>query len=415
MGYSSSIGDRVCYQRHFMDLVLQKLSAFSKYKYQGWVRIAVHVVFWLLIFSYEAFQTSFTIKEANGLFFIVTAREVGTLILLHYSFAYYALPRWLQQGHWVRFLVFLLAAYIFMAMSMYYSLLIMRNQGLLPDYITQFARFYLEGGLLSTLVNPVKVFNTILLHSTLFITLLVKITQNYLGSREQKMKLQAEKMRLEKENIILELNFLKAQVNPHFFFNTLNNIYSLIEDKDELAANTVLRLSDLMRYSLYESNHDAIPLEQEVNFIKNYVELQRIRSKNNLSVKLNIDSKASNLKLPPLLLICFVENAFKHGVNNNIGSSWIDIRIGVVDNELSFFIQNSKPQKLSSEATQGGIGLINLSKRLELLYPNRYKLTIRNEPATYSVDLKILLYEETATLRYPGRRTLSPEPHREVH
>jgi sensor histidine kinase YesM len=273
-------------------------------------------------------------------------------------------------------------------------------------YIKPFSDIYLQYGFWATVTDPIRMYNTILFYTTLFFTLLIKTTKSFFESSAQKINLEKEKLKLEKENMRLELNLLKSQINPHFFFNTLNNIYSLVEDKDELAASIILRLSDLMRYSLYESNRDTIPLAQELNFIQNYVELEKIRHKQYVAITLRAGEIPRNLAIPPLILVTFVENAFKHGVKTTIEASWVSIDVQVNGNELSFFIQNSKPQKLSREAVQGGIGLVNVHRRLDLIYPGRYQLLVKNEPTTYTVDLKIKLHENVPELRHSGRRAV---------
>ena len=382
----------------------------EKHKYNRWFRVGMHALFWLFIFFYEAVQTSFAFKEVGTLFVIYTLREVLTLMVLHYSFAYYVIPRLALKGKWLYFIACLAGAYVLMVASFYYTLMFLDLYGMLPDSIRPFAGFYLKYSFGATLVEPIRMYNTILFYSTLFFTLLLKTLKSSFESSAQQVSLEKEKLKLEQENVKLELNLLKSQINPHFFFNTLNNIYSLVEDKDELAANIILRLSDLMRYSLYESNHDTIPLQQELNFIENYVALEKIRQKGYVSITFRNQNPGRKIEgdlfIPPLILVTFVENAFKHGVKTTIEASWVNIEFGVLNNELSFFVQNSKPQRPSRDAVPGGIGLLNVGRRLDLMYPDRYQLLIRNEPTSYTVDLKIKLHEHASILRNSGRRTV---------
>jgi sensor histidine kinase YesM len=387
-------------------MTIDSLIELCQRKYRGWSRVAVHMVFWLSIFFYEAVQTSFAIKEIGILFVIYTLREVLTIIILHYAFAYFIIPRILMKGKWVYFGISLLAAYVLMVSGFYYTLYCLKLYGLLPDPIKAFSDFYLKYSFRATLTDPIRAYNTVLFYSTLFFTLLIKTTKRSFEFSVQKVNLEKEKFKLERENLRLELNLLKSQINPHFFFNTLNNIYSLVEDKDELAASIILRLSDLMRYSLYESNHDLIPLQQELNFIQNYVELEKIRQKGCVSITYQIDKIPAHLSTPPLILVTFVENAFKHGVKTTIDASWVNIRVHVEGNELSFCIQNSKPHKRSRDVKPGGIGLANVRRRLDLTYPDRYKLLIQNEPDSYTVDLKLKLHENVPDLRNSRRRTV---------
>ncbi|CAA9285725.1 MAG: Putative signal transduction histidine kinase [uncultured Cytophagales bacterium] len=389
-----------------MLMMIKSLLELNQKRYKGWFRVWVHLLFWLFIFLYEAVQTSFAIKEIGFLFIGITLREVMTMMVIHYAFAYYVVPKLLLKGRWFYFLICAAAAYVFAVASFYYALYYLRLHGLTPVYVKPFSDIYLQYGFWATVADPIRMYNTILFYTTLFFTLLIKTTKSFFESSAQKINLEKEKLKLEKENMRLELNLLKSQINPHFFFNTLNNIYSLVEDKDELAASIILRLSDLMRYSLYESTHDTIPLSHELNFIQNYVELERIRHKEYVSITLRTGEIPRNLAIPPLILVTFVENAFKHGVKTTIEASWVNIDVQVNSNELAFFIQNSKPHKLSRDAFHGGIGLVNVHRRLDLLYPGRYQLLVKNEPATYTVDLKIKLHDNVPELRHSGRRAV---------
>ncbi len=387
-------------------MIVRSLLELNQKRYKGWFRAGVHLLFWLFIFLYEAVQTSFSVKKLDLLFIGITLREVVTIMVIHYAFAYYAVPRLLLRGRWFYFLICTAAACVFAVASFYYALYYLRLHGLTPVYMKPFSDFYLQYGFWATVADPIHLYNTILFYPSLFFTLLIKTTKSFFESSVQRINLEKEKLKLEKENMRLELNLLKSQINPHFFFNTLNNIYSLVEDKDELAASIILRLSDLMRYSLYESNQDAIPLVQELNFIQNYVELEKIRHKEYVSITLRTGEIPRNLVIPPLILVTFVENAFKHGVKTTIEASRVNIDVQVNGNELAFFIENSKPQKLSRDATHGGIGLVNVHRRLDLIYPGRYQLLIKNEPTTYTVDLKIKLHENVPELRHSGRRAV---------
>ncbi len=387
-------------------MITRSLLELHQKRYKGWFRAGVHLVFWLFIFCYEAVQTSFSVKELGLLFIGVTLREVITIMVIHYAFAYYVVPKLLLKGRWFYFLICAAAACVFAVASFYYALYYLRLHGLTPVYMKPFSDFYLQYGFWATVADPIRMYNTILFYPSLFFTLLIKTTKSFFAASTQKINLEKEKLKLEKENMRLELNLLKSQINPHFFFNTLNNIYSLVEDKDELAASIILRLSDLMRYSLYESAHDTIPLSHEINFIQNYVELERIRHREYVSITLRTGEILPNLAIPPLILVTFVENAFKHGVKTTIEASRVHIDVRVEGNEMTFFIQNSKPQKLSRDAIHGGIGLVNVHRRLDLMYPGRYQLLVKNEPHTYTVDLKIKLHENVPELRHSGRRAV---------
>ena len=393
---------------------IQSLVDTYRKNYFGWRRLLAHVLFWVLIFSYEAVQTSFTIERTDVLL-LFTLREVGTIMLVHYFLAYYAIPTFLLQYRWFYFILCVLVSYVALMGGMYFSLYYLEAHHLVTGYLTRTAAFFLKYDFLTTLISPDRMYNIVGFNLSLVISLLVKITIDFYASTIQKLRLEKENVALEKEKTEFELSFLKAQVNPHFFFNTLNNIYSLIEDKDAFAANIVLKLSDLMRYTLYESNHTRIPLTRELQFIQDYVNLEKIRHKNHVVIETTFSSAPEGLEIAPLILITFIENAFKHGVNNSIDASLVQISASVHEHTLTFTVKNSKPGKLKREIVQGGIGLVNVRRRLDLIYPNSYQLTMQNQPSFYTVNLTIVLHENSSQLRNHRRRTPRSEPHREVH
>ena len=389
------------------------IDTYGKY-YYGWRRVLVHVVFWLIIFFYEAIQTGFTI-ERTDILLLFTLREVATIMLVHYFLAYYVIPRFLLKARWVYFFLSIVLSYVVLMTGLYYSVYFLQVSGLAAGDFHRMASFVLKYDFFTTLVDPNRMYGLLGFSQSLIISLLVKTAINFYHSNFKRLALAKENAELEKEKTELELAFLKAQINPHFFFNTLNNIYSLIENKDEFAANIVLKLSDLMRYSLYEANHAKIPLTREMQFLRDYVKLEKIRHKEHVVIETDIQRIPPNLEITPLILISFVENAFKHGVNNTIDSSWVRLRATVEKTTLTFIVTNSKPERLRKETVQGGIGLVNVYRRLDLLYRNRYQLTIDNQPLSYSVTLTMKLHEQPPQLRDRRRRASRAESHREVY
>ena len=212
----------------------------------------------------------------------------------------------------------------------------------------------------------------------------------------------------EKEQVALELNFLKSQVHPHFFFNTLNNLYSLTLKKSDLAPEVVLKLSDLMSYMLYDSGAALVPLAKEVVMLESYLALEKLRFGNRLALsfeKEGLHFPGAAIHIPPLILLTFVENSFKHGMNQIIGEGRITILLKVQPGELWFDIDNSVAvgtvvaadaaengaEKGDGTATKNGIGLRNVVRRLDLLYGSRYQLGMRGTEDHFHVTLKIPL------------------------
>ncbi len=191
--------------------------------------------------------------------------------------------------------------------------------------------------------------------------------------------------KVEKDKMKSELSFLKAQINPHFLFNTLNSIYALAIKKDDKTADAVVQLSELMRYIITNANDDVIALNKEINYINNFIELQKTRLGNTVKVDYVVEGNAYGKCITPLILISFIENAFKHGVNPNQNSD-IAIRITIVGDYLTLFVSNYKVQSIQSDS---GIGLQNTIERLSLLYPNNHVLKIDDNQENYTVTLTI--------------------------
>lgn len=201
-----------------------------------------------------------------------------------------------------------------------------------------------------------------------------------------KLKQSAQQLRIEKQGA--ELNYLKSQTNPHFLFNTLNNIYSLARDKSDRAPESILRLSKILRFMLYETSGDYISIEQELKIIADYIELEKLRYDDTLRISFNNDLEDMKQAIPPLLLIPLVENAFKHGVSETRGNPFIDIHLSVNNRKLSFVVKNSSDVVV--ENVKENIGLSNLRRQLELLY-TEYELSVQQTGSIFVATLKINL------------------------
>ncbi len=205
-------------------------------------------------------------------------------------------------------------------------------------------------------------------------------------------KSDVEKKELEYKTTQTELNFLRSQINPHFLFNTLNNLYALTLKKSDAAPQTVLKLSEIMRYMLYECNERQVLLSQEINYLRNYIELEKLRLNKDFEIKLDIEGEIQAQRIAPLLLTPFIENAFKHGINKRLIDGFIHIQLFVKEDDLKLDITNSKgdykpiefPKKKS-----GGIGLANVERRLQILYPEKHELHITEDLNSYTIQLNI--------------------------
>jgi LytS/YehU family sensor histidine kinase len=199
------------------------------------------------------------------------------------------------------------------------------------------------------------------------------------------------KTMLERENLRLELDFLKSQLNPHFLFNTLNNVQSyIVQDEKAKSIELIGRLSGFMRFALYECNEEFIALEKEISILQDYVELERVRCEDRTAIRFRTDGNFNNYVIPPMLLMPFVENAFKHGADRQVENSWINVAIRQQNNRLELQVENNFTG-MPVLAENGGIGLRNVQRRLEHYFNHRHRLTITTVNNVYKVRLSLEL------------------------
>lgn len=198
---------------------------------------------------------------------------------------------------------------------------------------------------------------------------------------------------LAQENLETELKFLKSQIHPHFLFNTLNNLYALTLKKSDKAPETVLRLSELLDFMLYDCNASKINLDKELHIVKSYIDLEELRYNDSVYIQFDITGETTKIEIAPLLILPFVENCFKHGISEQTDKSWIKISLDVNDNLLTLLAENSRSNK-SQEENNGykeGIGIENVRRRLQLLYPGKHKLEIKKDNHIHSVKLELVV------------------------
>lgn len=201
-----------------------------------------------------------------------------------------------------------------------------------------------------------------------------------------------EAVQLKNENLDTEMKFLRSQINPHFLFNSINNIYTLTVIKSDAAPENLLKLSGMLRYMLYECNADKVPLKKEIDYIRNYIDLMMLKDSKGLNVTTDIEKDTSNLKIAPLLLIPFIENAFKHSKIEDTEKSWIKIKLKTDGKHLFFESLNNIPEGHFAKDKAGGIGLKNVKRRLEIIYPEKHQLIIdTSDKQTFKVNLEIEL------------------------
>lgn len=224
----------------------------------------------------------------------------------------------------------------------------------------------------------------ILVSVFLGITTLLKFMRDSIALQDAEIRVKEA----ERQKIEAELQALKSQVNPHFFFNTLNSLYSLSLDKSDMAPEMILKLSDLMRYVIYEARDEKVPLSKQLEFLKSYVYLEQLRTGVVLKVDFAVEGPHTSTMVEPLLFIAFIENAFKHGTRNPAAQPFIHIRFDLTDpKSIRFSIENNhEPREFGKSE---GFGLLNVKKRLDLIYPGKYRLGIRDDAGIYRLDLTL--------------------------
>jgi len=234
---------------------------------------------------------------------------------------------------------------------------------------------------------PVRVGNYFLVgyvhvYSIVLLFYVAKSLTNGIQERERINLLKQEKLKA-------ELNYLKGQIHPHFLFNTLNNLYSLALDKHNKTAESILKLSSLLNHMLYESDKEFIEIDKEIGIIKDYINLEKLRHKDDLVISFDVKGKTEGIIISPLLFLPFIENAFKHGISQKRKNNWIVILLEIKGDELKFEVENSKPLINEETELKKGIGLKNVRRRLELIYKDKFDLFTTDKGDSFAISLDI--------------------------
>lgn len=202
-----------------------------------------------------------------------------------------------------------------------------------------------------------------------------------------------ESLELKNKVLEAETNALRSQINPHFLFNTLNNIYSLSQFDQDKTGKAILQLSDILRYVTYEANHNKVPLKREIENIESFIQLQLLKDPDESNLEIEIDQEDSGLQISPLLILPIIENCFKHANHHDKDKGWIRIKISTNDHTLKVETANTTKKKTSSKQVAGGVGMENVKKRLNLLYPDKHELTVERQDLVYRTSLVMQLNE----------------------
>ncbi len=329
-----------------------------------------HLVLWILYFLFWVFVLSPGITRTD--FFVNSFVIVSIHAAVSYFNMYVLLPFFLQKRAYLRYFVTIGLALFLGAFMESAIFSVISTIG--PDD---------KRALLSLRF----ILNTIMaITYTVAITMSLKLVKHWY----EKEKLTKE---LEILNTETELKYLKSQINPHFLFNSLNSIYALALQKSDVAPELILKLSDILRYILYEGSDKRVSLDKEIKYLKSYAELEKVRHGDRVNLSLVIDGDIETQEIIPMLLIPFVENSFKHGFGKDMEDGYVNIHVKVNQNELNLELSNSKPlagtELKNNENYQGGIGLQNVNRRLRLMYSDKHSMEIKETDIDYKVNLKI--------------------------
>ncbi len=344
-----------------------------------------HLAFWFLYhYFWWALMSGSAVEAVHNIFFSAYSTKFVFYVVMQalgvYFNLYYLIPRFLQKGNYWAYIPLLLLTVIATSAGIiggYYvnaAVVGLPFEELFKMPSSEFFTLFKSNALPSTLAS-------------MTLAMSIKLTKNWMASEKRRNT-------IEKEKLQTELKFLRSQFNPHFLFNTINSIFVLIHKDQNKASSSLAKFSELLRYQLYQCNEPFIPLEQELNYLVNFIELEKLRQESELlELKVEIDKTSPfTLEIAPFLLIPFVENAFKHVSYHKEAKNWIDIQLELDDKTLKLSVSNSRnPLIVTRENGVNGIGLNNVSRRLELLYPNAHTLEIikDNQQHTIILDLKL--------------------------
>ncbi len=363
--------------------------AFKAQKQNWFIRYKLyHIPFWML-YNYVlwALTVDSAYEAAHEIFFSVFFVKSFFYVIFPafavYFNLYFLIPRYLETGRYVVYITYLLltvvVASIFIAPGYYISAWLSGSNAQKMFGITTN---------LSGLYHLIKQEP---LRTTLAVTTLamsIKLAKKWIQTQKRQQA-------LEKEKLETELKFLKYQFNPHFLFNSINSIFFLIHKNPDMASASLAKFSELLRHQLYECNDQQIPLNKEIDYLENFIELEKLRQNKNLEVNFNLNEGYSPaLGIAPFILMTFVENSFKHVSKHKNQPNWINMELTINNMQLHLVIANSTAENESSEVINyGGIGLKNVQRRLDLIYPGQYKLDIQNNPESFMVKLDLQLSE----------------------
>ncbi len=337
-----------------------------------------HLLFWVTTLLMSAFVRGLYYQDTAVAFyenFILLPPKIGAAYLL----CYYQIPYLIFRRKYVQFVLsFLLSSFIFMTICR-----------ILAVHVVE--EFFREGIFVKESIVEILTDYKVMLKVYFFRVYTIGLILAVLKLIKDHFEEKHQREILEKEKATAELNFLKAQLHPHFLFNTLNNLYLLTLQKSDKAPETLIKLADMLDYMLYQCNAPTVPIGKEITLIENYIDLEKLRYGERLHLEFTKDIDDKQTPIAPLLLLSIIENAFKHGAIGAVKDPILRINLTVVDHQLQAQVFNTKPARVQDDPMQykKGIGVSNTRRQLELIYPQQYELLIDDQEETYTVQLNI--------------------------
>jgi two-component system sensor histidine kinase AlgZ len=344
-------------------------------------RTAQHVVFWVFVFL--VFTLMYSVKSTLWISFHNNLFYIPLHMCYFYLLAYVLLPRYLYVGKYARFAFSLLLLMFTMVICSRLVDIFIASPYIIsqvPTVEQEFVDLVYKRTFLQKIADEVLFMNALkMMHFIIWAALGIKLFRMWYERKQAALH--------------AELNALKGQIHPHFLFNTLNNLYALTLTNSSKASQVVLGLSDMLRYMLYECNTDQVSLQKEVLMLQQYVSLEKLRYEDRIDLNFTISGDLENKQIAPLIMLTFIENAFKHGASNTVNDAWVNINLHAEGNRLKLKVSNNKPETAApdADANHGHIGLQNVQKRLELLYPSAHQLKILDDDDAFLVVLDLTL------------------------
>jgi len=333
------------------------------------LRPVYHGLFWAVLFAFMVFGGS-KIEGNPGDILFAEILSLCFFAVLVYANLYYLIPNYLAKRAFVYLMLVMILCAIVTPLEVFVLYVKFSENSDFRTFLVSIQLDIYIGNIFVTLISTV-----------------LRLIMDWWRYQNEKQVLLTQTMQS-------ELRFLKSQINPHFLFNTLNNLYALTLKKSDKAPEIVLKLSEIMRYMLYECNEKRVLLSKEILYMHNYLDLERLRQPKEADISFTVEGNISDQMIAPLLFVPFVENSFKHGLNLHVkDGGFVRMYLRVHGEDMEFHIENSKADALPrmDHRRSGGIGLVNVRQRLQILYPENHTLIVNDEPDVYAVTLLLKL------------------------